>query len=80
MILTNLQTDEDLTCRVARSSQAPDGKILVGLDFRQISPTFWQIDFISNVKQRGILTVGLHLSSVSMLSAREQVVHHRNGS
>ena len=80
LILTNLQTDQDLTCRVVRSSRAQDGKILVGLDFMQISPNFWQIDFISNVKRREILTAGLHLSSTPMLSAREQVVHHRNGS
>jgi hypothetical protein len=49
LILTNLQTNEDLTCRVARSTRAGDGKILVGLDFLQASPNFWQIDFVSNL-------------------------------
>jgi hypothetical protein len=49
LILTNLQTNEDLTCRVARSTRAGDGKILVGLDFLQNSPNFWQIDFVANL-------------------------------
>jgi hypothetical protein len=49
LILTNLQTNEDLTCRVARTTRAEDGKILVGLDFLQASPNFWQIDFVSNL-------------------------------
>jgi hypothetical protein len=46
LILTNLQTNEDLTCRVARSTRAEDGTILVGLDFLQASPKFWLIDFV----------------------------------
>jgi hypothetical protein len=49
LVLTNLQTNEDLTCRVARSTQAEGGKILVGLSFLQASPNFWQIDFVSNL-------------------------------
>jgi hypothetical protein len=48
LILTNLQTNEDLPCRVARSIRAQDGKTLAGLDFLQASPNFWQIDFVSN--------------------------------
>src|ERR1700688_4012075 len=48
LVLTNLQTNEDLPCRVARSIRAEDGKTLVGLDFLQASPNFWQIDFVSN--------------------------------
>jgi hypothetical protein len=48
LILTNLQTNEDLPCRVARSITAEDGKTLAGLDFLQASPNFWQIDFVSN--------------------------------
>jgi hypothetical protein len=73
LILTNLQTDEDLTCRVTRSTRAPDGKILVGLDFMQVSPNFWQIDFISKVRPRGIFTAGMRFSSLAMHSARKQV-------
>jgi hypothetical protein len=48
LILTNLQTNEDLPCRVARSIRAGDGKTLAGLDFLQASPNFWQIDFVPN--------------------------------
>ena len=48
LILTNLKTNEDLRCRVARSIRAGDGKTLVGVDFLQASPNFWQIDFVAN--------------------------------
>ena len=48
LILTNLKTNEDLPCRVARSIRSGGGKTLVGVDFLQASPTFWQIDFVSN--------------------------------
>jgi hypothetical protein len=47
LILTNLQTNEDLPCRVARSVKAEDGKILAGLEFLKRAPNFWQIDFVS---------------------------------
>src|SRR5882672_5375159 len=40
LILTNLQTNEDLPCRVDRSIRAEDGKTLAGLDFLQASPNF----------------------------------------
>jgi hypothetical protein len=48
LIITNLQTNEDLPCRVARSIGTDDGKTLAGLDFLLASPNFWQIDFVSN--------------------------------
>jgi hypothetical protein len=48
LILTNLQTSEDLRCRIARLNRVDDGKTLAGLDFLNASPTFWQIDFVSN--------------------------------
>jgi hypothetical protein len=54
LILTNLQTNEDLPCRVARSIRAGDGKTLAGLDFLQASPNFWQIDFVSNSPRSSI--------------------------
>lgn len=47
LILTNLQTNEDVPCRVARSMPEGDNKTLAGLDFLQDSPKFWQIDFVS---------------------------------
>jgi|SRR6266853_4326730 len=49
LILTNLLTNEDLPCRVARSTKAQDGTTLAGLDFLQASPNFWQIDFVSKL-------------------------------
>jgi len=78
LILTNLQTDEDLICRVARSTQESDSRILVGLDFAQISPNFWQIDFVSKLKPKGILTVGLRFSSLPTHSASKQISLSRN--
>ena len=47
LILTNLQTNEDVPCRVARSIPEGDNKTLTGLDFLQDSQKFWQIDFVS---------------------------------
>jgi hypothetical protein len=71
LILTNLQTNEDLTCRVARSTRAKDGTILVGLDFLQASPNFWQIDFVSNLQRSQILTWGSNSSSLPLYSIRK---------
>jgi hypothetical protein len=51
LILTNPQTNEDLPCRVARSTKAQDGKTLAGLDFLQASPNFWQIDFVPKLRR-----------------------------
>jgi hypothetical protein len=48
LILTNLQTNEDLPCRVARSIRAEDGQMLAGLEFLQAPPDFWQINFVSS--------------------------------
>jgi hypothetical protein len=76
LILTNLQTNEDLTCRVARLTQTPDGRTLVGLDFVQASPNFWQIDFVSSAKKREILTLGLRSSDLELRSIRNRVAHH----
>ena len=62
LILTNLQTNEDVPCRVARSIQEGDEKTLAGLDFLQDSPKFWQIDFVSRSRHsfgRGGLTYNL---------------------
>jgi hypothetical protein len=42
LILTNLQTDEDLTCRVARLIRSERGQLLVGLEFLQSAPGFWR--------------------------------------
>jgi hypothetical protein len=45
LLVTNLQTDEELACRVARLTKTDNGKTLVGLEFLRPSPGFWSIDF-----------------------------------
>ena len=47
LILTNLRTDKDMPCRVARSMTREDGKTLAGLAFLEASPSFWQVEFAS---------------------------------
>jgi hypothetical protein len=47
LILTNLQTNQDVPCRVARLIREGENKTLAGLDFLQDSQKFWQIDFVS---------------------------------
>jgi len=42
LILTNLQTDQDLTCRVARLIRSERGQALAGLEFLQSAPDFWR--------------------------------------
>jgi hypothetical protein len=42
LILTNLQTDQDLTCRVARLIRSERGQVLAGLEFLQSAPGFWR--------------------------------------
>jgi hypothetical protein len=42
LILTNLQTEEDLTCRVARLIRSERGQVLAGLEFLQSAPLFWR--------------------------------------
>ena len=54
LILTNLQTNEDLPCRVCRSIRTEDGKTLAGLSFERTSPTFWQINFVPSPAWRSI--------------------------
>lgn len=41
VLLTNLRTDEDLACRVARVVRTKDGKTLAELEFLQPSERFW---------------------------------------
>ena len=47
LLLTNLQTDQDMRCRVTRSIAREDGKTLAGLTFLQTAPRFWQIEFLA---------------------------------
>lgn len=41
LILTNLQTNEELACRVARLARTQQGKAVAGLEFLQPAPRFW---------------------------------------
>ena len=45
LIVTNLQTNEDAICRVARFIRNDDGHNFVALEFIHPSPHFWAIDF-----------------------------------
>jgi hypothetical protein len=42
IILTNLQTDEDLECRIVRLIRSGTGQILAGLEFPDVEPKFWR--------------------------------------
>jgi hypothetical protein len=42
IILSNLQTDEDMECRVVRLVKSGTGKILVGVEFPEVAPRFWR--------------------------------------
>jgi len=45
LVITNLQTNEDALCRVARLVHTDDGHTFAALEFLQPSPHFWAIDF-----------------------------------
>jgi hypothetical protein len=42
IVLTNLQTDEDLECRIVRLIRSGTGQILAGLEFPDLEPRFWR--------------------------------------
>jgi hypothetical protein len=42
VIVTNLQTDQDLKCRIVRLVKTPAGQILAGLEFPDVEPRFWR--------------------------------------
>jgi hypothetical protein len=41
LILTNVRTNEDLACRVARFARSESGQMAAGLEFLRRSPRFW---------------------------------------
>jgi hypothetical protein len=45
LVVTNLQTNEDAVCRVARFIRNDDGHTFVALEFVHPAPHFWAIDF-----------------------------------
>jgi hypothetical protein len=46
LILTNLRTEKDVPCRVARLAARADGERFAGLAFVERSPEFWEIEFV----------------------------------
>jgi hypothetical protein len=53
LVLTNLQTDQDMRCRVARTINREDGRSLAGLTFLEASAGFWQIEFLAKARLSG---------------------------
>jgi hypothetical protein len=45
LVVTNLQTNEDAICRVARYIRNDDGHNFVAVEFLHPTPHFWAIDF-----------------------------------
>jgi hypothetical protein len=48
VVLTNLQTEEDLLCSVARLIRSEKGQMLAGLEFLEVSPSFWRTSPAAN--------------------------------
>ena len=42
ILLTNLQTEEELECRVVRLLRTTTGQLLAGLEFPEAAPRFWR--------------------------------------
>jgi hypothetical protein len=42
IILSNLQTDEDVECRIVRLVKSGTGQILAGVEFPEVAPRFWR--------------------------------------
>jgi c-di-GMP-binding flagellar brake protein YcgR len=47
LLVANLQTDEELPCRIARVTKTQAGTVLVGFEFLRPAPRFWSIEFRS---------------------------------
>jgi hypothetical protein len=45
LMVTNLQTGQDLLCRVARVQPTSGGETFIGLEFLEPAPLFWCIEF-----------------------------------
>jgi hypothetical protein len=45
LLIANLQTDEELPCRIARVTKSQAGTVLVGFEFMRPAPGFWSIEF-----------------------------------
>jgi hypothetical protein len=42
IILSNLQTDEDVECHVVRLVKSGTGEMLMGIEFPEVAPRFWR--------------------------------------
>jgi hypothetical protein len=51
LLVTNLQTNEDALCRVARLVRTDDTRTFVALEFLQPAPHFWAIDFTGDLSR-----------------------------
>jgi PilZ domain len=47
LLVANMQTDEELRCRIARVTKTQAGTVLVGFEFLRPAPQFWSIEFHS---------------------------------
>jgi hypothetical protein len=47
LLIANMQTNEELPCRVARVTRTQAGTVLVGFEFLRPAPRFWSIEFTS---------------------------------
>ncbi|MGA7622886.1 MAG: PilZ domain-containing protein [Candidatus Acidiferrales bacterium] len=47
ILMSNVQTNEELPCRIVRVLKTEAGKTLVGFEFLRPAPQFWSIDFCS---------------------------------
>jgi hypothetical protein len=47
LIITNLVSNEDVRCSVARFAKTSDGKAAIGFEFAQASAGFWRIEELS---------------------------------
>jgi c-di-GMP-binding flagellar brake protein YcgR len=45
LLIANLQTEEELPCRIARVTKTQAGTVLVGFEFLCPAPGFWSIEF-----------------------------------
>jgi hypothetical protein len=50
LIVTNEQSNGELACRVTRAARTQDGRTVIGFEFLHVSPTFWQVDFVSSLQ------------------------------
>jgi c-di-GMP-binding flagellar brake protein YcgR len=47
LLVANMQTNEEMPCRVARAIKTQAGTTLVGFEFLRPAPRFWSIEFRS---------------------------------